>query len=141
MRKFAIGDRVSEVVTSRKNSWNRKVGKVLSEIPNDPDTYLVELDLDPYYKARGKAPTIKRYEANDLMSEAEAKDALDALENDFNKLQDDLKLKLAEAVKIIEEANKIAEDNGESLAEMHEATDPLLNAMDNAGWRTSSLSC
>jgi hypothetical protein len=142
MGKFAIGDRVSEVIKSRKDGWNRKVGKVFSST-NDSGTnvYIIELDLHAYYKSKGEPPTYKRYEEADLMLEADAKSALNDLEDAFNKLQDELKVKIVEAANLIKEAGDIAEEHGEELAEMHDATDPLLSAMDNAGWRTSSLSC
>lgn len=76
-----------------------------------------------------------------LVSEEEGDAIIAQLEKEFNELQDKVALKVKEAANLLSEAGAIAESGGRELSDMHEAIRPLLNAMDNAGWRTSSFNC
>ena len=77
-----------------------------------------------------------------LAPEAEVKAKFSALEKEYEKVAVQIRAKLTEAGKLIKEAHKMAKKSGaSSLAEMYDATDPLENAMDACGWRTSSWNC
>ncbi len=63
------------------------------------------------------------------------------LESDFRSVQSECRTKLAEAAKLIDEAAKLADKHGHYLLEMDDAVDPLEQALDAAGWNTSSWHC
>ena len=65
------------------------------------------------------------------------------LEKEFKEAQKAIKEKIKEAAAIVKEANKMAQKAGaRNLAEMqYGAAGPLVDAMDNSGWRSSSWGC
>jgi len=63
------------------------------------------------------------------------------LEEEFAKVKEACKEKLAEAAKLINEAAALASNADVDIQEMYDATRPLERAMENAGWRTSSWHC
>ena len=133
MSKFKAEDRVAREITERHDRLKR--GKVLSVEPNGK--LLVEWD-ELGWRQTSK---IERVDESGLVTEAEAEAAHNKLEAEFEALSDKVQEKLEEAAKLIREAGKIASDGGESLHDMYEVTEPLINAMDFAGWNTSSWSC
>lgn len=77
-----------------------------------------------------------------------------ALEQDFDKVKAEIKAKLDEAAALINSANILAtmlpkievewsdEKEIPKLSDLrHDITRPLINAIDNSGWSTSSFSC
>lgn|SRR5574337_395352 len=77
-----------------------------------------------------------------LLPEKELKAKFSQLEEEYESVAKEIRVKLAEAGKLIKEAHKMAKKAGaESLADMYDATDPLESAMDVCGWRTSSWNC
>jgi hypothetical protein len=89
----------------------------------------------------GTYVSINEIAIEDLMLESEAKALVSKLEVQWQGIQERAKAKLEEAAKSIEDAVKIAKEGDIDLFDMYEATRPLLHAMDEAGWQTSSLSC
>lgn len=79
--------------------------------------------------------------AGDLMFEAEANALWSKLESEFKAVENHIKDKLQVAARAIAEASEIASGAKMDLSSMWEATRPLMNAMDEVGWRTSSLNC
>lgn len=64
------------------------------------------------------------------------------LEKEFKTAQKAIKDKLKEAAKIVKEANIMAKKAGaKNLESMYDAIDPLIDAMDASGWRSSSWGC
>lgn len=63
------------------------------------------------------------------------------IEEDFKKVSKEIKEKMKEAAKLVNEAGKLAKGAHASLESMWDATGPLINAMDNNGWRSSSWGC
>lgn len=79
---------------------------------------------------------------SDLALEKDVKKQASALEKEFRSYEKLVEAKLKEAAKLIKEADKLAKKAGvEGLHQMYESTYPLENAMDAAGWNTSSWSC
>ena len=76
-----------------------------------------------------------------LLSEKDMEQHFLDLEKEFNKMSKELHHKMIEAGKLIEEADKIAREHGSPLAHVYSAIEPLYDAMDNAGWHTSSFGC
>lgn len=73
-----------------------------------------------------------------LLTEQEYKEFLN-LKSAFEK---DLSDKIAKAAELISEAQELTLNyKGHDLREMYDLVRPLLNAMDNVGWNTSSLMC
>lgn len=64
------------------------------------------------------------------------------LEKEFKQVEKLVKEKMKEAAALVNEAGKLAKKaHVESLESMYSAVSPLVNAMDNNGWRSSSWSC
>jgi len=65
-----------------------------------------------------------------------------SIEQDFKKVSKEIKEKMKEAGKLVKEANDLAvKARLGNLAALYEASGPLVDAMDNAGWRSSSWGC
>lgn len=65
-----------------------------------------------------------------------------ALESEFKIAEKEIKAKMTEAANMVKEASKLAEKAGvRNLSEMYNAVRPLINSMDNSGWRSSSWGC
>lgn len=83
-----------------------------------------------------------------LITEAEGKDRdaqikaeEERLEAEWSLAEEQVKAKLQEAANALNEAAALAKKAGHDLLDMYDAAYPLMRAMDNAGWRSSSLSC
>lgn len=63
------------------------------------------------------------------------------IEQEFKKVSKDIKDKMKEAAVLINEAGKLARSARVPLGSMYDETRPLVNAMDNNGWRSSSWGC
>lgn len=95
-----------------------------------------------YVKWDGKwyKPNPEEVEVSKLMTQEESDAQYSKLEKEFEELESEIEIKLAEAGRLILEANAIADRGGVQLSEL-EAIGPLYQAMDACGWSTSSLSC
>jgi hypothetical protein len=82
-----------------------------------------------------------KHDASELMAEEEANKILDKLEAEYEVWAGPIREKIKEAAKLLAEADKLANKQKRDLTEMHEIVGPLIGAMDDVGWRTSSLSC
>lgn len=64
------------------------------------------------------------------------------IEKDFKAMSKLIKENMKQAAKLINESNKLAKKaHAGSLADMYDAVAPLVHAMDNSGWRSSSWGC
>ena len=64
------------------------------------------------------------------------------IEKDFKDVSKAIKEKMKEAGKLVLEANAMAKQaHLGSLANLYDAARPLVNAMDDSGWRSSSWGC
>ena len=64
------------------------------------------------------------------------------LEKDFKAAQKQVLAKMREAANLVKEAGKMAEKAGlPPLVNMYDVSRPLVDAMDNNGWRSSSWGC
>lgn len=126
---FKVGDSVVDKPTlDNRLDWeDTRSGKVVDIIS---DTLVIEW---------ANKMTTKR-KANTIVLASEAQPMIDKLNTEFNTLLVVLREKMELAAATIEEAQTVATARGQNLRSIYEATRPLYNAMDNAGWRTSSLS-
>lgn len=81
-------------------------------------------------------------EADGLAENKRLQDEKDRLEHEFEITKEAIAEKLAAAAKLINEAANIAANKDVSILDsMYEETRELEDAMENAGWRTSSWHC
>jgi hypothetical protein len=65
-----------------------------------------------------------------------------SIEQEFKNVSKEIKEKMKEAGKLVKEANALAKKASLGpLANLYDASSPLVDAMDNAGWRSSSWGC
>jgi hypothetical protein len=145
--KFKAGDRVG-IATSDYDDYDEgtKPGKLRYDPHSSPD-YGVVSDLltngqvmvkwDDEWKNKNNHPV----DVSSLALESVLKEKLSSLEEEFLEIEKEIKIKMKEASVKIKEASKLAKKTGHSLEEMYDAVSPLVNAMDAAGWRSSSWGC
>lgn len=64
------------------------------------------------------------------------------IEKDYKALAKLIKQNMQDVAKIIRSSNKLAKRaHATSLADMYDAVSPLISAMDDSGWRSSSWGC
>jgi len=146
--EWKIGDRVAKATSEYYE--DEYSGKQIVPLRYDPDNglYLGEItDIS----AKGKI-TVKwdgRYrdtevlEAKDLITEAEGKARYSELEAEFHEIERQVAEKVGQVAQGIREANELARKTGRPLAQMsyNIIYRTLYDAMDDAGWRTSSFGC
>jgi hypothetical protein len=110
---------------------------VVSALTIDEPTKLV-ITWDESYAQQYYPPLV---DLEDVLPEEDVKEKYTRLEEEFNEIVDALTTKMEEAGKFIKEAAKLAKEHGFELNEMSDVYYPLYNAMDKAGWNTSSFSC
>lgn len=76
-----------------------------------------------------------------LVTEAEAKTAVNDLEKEFKSVEKQIEKELKNAAASIRAANKLAKKLGTNLSDMGAGYGSLYGAMDDAGWQTSSFGC
>jgi len=110
---------------------------VVELLPGSPETSVkVKWGVQDYWHSQDT------FDASKLMHRKEFEQKYSKLETAYKEVEAQVKDKLKEAGKLIKESNKMAKKLGlESLNEMYDAIDPLYQAMDACGWRTSSFSC
>lgn len=108
----------------------------------EPGYVQVEWDLYEYQVKAGEKPVARPERIKDLLPFKEALAQFKTLEKEFTAYEKQIEKKMKEAAKLIREADKLARKAGvDSLNEMHNATYPLYDAMDDTGWNTSSFNC
>jgi len=136
---YTVGSRVAHIVDMEEEYG--------SEGPSEPyygevialttdDKLVVKWDSD-YHQSYHSGPI----PLDEVALEKDAKVEYTRLEEEFNEIVDALTTKMEEAGKFIKEAAKLAKEHGFELNEMSDVYYPLYNAMDKAGWNTSSFSC
>lgn len=147
--KFAVGDRVGHAVYDVEDRYGEsKVVKGIrvSEYGEAPDygtvtdilsSGKVVVKWDSEWKNRRAAFT----DPSELMLESDIKTEYSRLDKEFDEVKKQVKAKMKEAGKIIADAHKLAQTTGNNLQELYDAIQPLEDAMDKAGWHTSSWGC
>jgi len=92
--------------------------------------------------------TLQKVTLRSLLTETEGiaqdtriREEQERLETEWARAETLVTEKLNAAATLIREANDLASGAGKELYEMYESTSRLMGALDDAGWRTSSLSC
>jgi len=146
-KKFDIGDRVA-VFVAYENEKNVVGGKPYYN--EDEDLFFYGKVSDISRKGKITVEWDEHYmndchneplDASILMTEEAAKQLSSRLEQEFNAVEVEIKAKMTEASKLIEEAAEMAEKIGLELSNMSAGRSPLYGAMRAGGWRTSSFNC
>jgi hypothetical protein len=149
--QFKVGDRVGEGTSDITEEYDDKVKRgplrydpdnepEFGEVLNITDKGLVLVNWDRDYLNTNSHYSSPQ-DPSTLMLEVDVKATLSKLESEFEATEKLVKEKLKEAAKSIREAQKLAKKTGRNVSEMYEAYGTLYNAMDAAGWRTSSFGC
>jgi hypothetical protein len=80
-------------------------------------------------------------EAEGVAQDTRIREQQERMEAEWAETETSVTDKLNAAAVLIHEANALASKAGKELYEMYESTGRLMGALDDAGWRTSSLSC
>lgn len=135
---FKIDDRVVLPKTSNLKTYNEYEddctrGKVV-QITQE-GKFVVKWDSS-WHK-----PNPSSHLANELMLESEADEILSKLEAEYESYATPIREKMKQAAQLLKEAGEIANKGDRDLTTWLDVTSPLIRAMDNLGWRTSSLEC
>ena len=140
MSKFEVGSRVVDKDHSDLEIYNEYEdgvtrGVVVALYKQEPDKIRVKWD-DSW-----KKPNPEKIEVARLIAEEEADQILSKLEAEYESWAGPIREKLKAAGELLREADKMAQAKKRDLTEMHDLVEELTSAMDDIGWRTSSLSC
>lgn len=139
-KTFEVGQRVvwtekSDLTTHDEYEDGNDLARGEVKSINKDGTFSVKLD-GTWHK-----PNPVKLIASALITEVEAEEILSKLEAEFEVWAGPIRKKLKQAGKLLKEAGELADKQGRDLTEMWDITGPLISAMDEIGWRTSSLTC
>ena len=137
MTKFAVNDRVGTVADGKLRYYEHGDGPYYGSITDILSDGRVMVRWDNKWMNDRSKPV----NPQDLVAESEMQERYSELERAFRKLEVDVRDKMTEASKLILDAKKIAKTAGFSLRDLSEATSILEEAIDTAGWQTSSWHC
>lgn len=131
MKKFNIGDRVG-IVKDVNKDHDIIYGTV--EDLTSKGFVLVKWDSDWY--ARNHSTPLS---PEDLDTEENLEKLAESLEIEFNETAKKIKELIAKSADLINQATALAGDH--NLSDFYEEAKPLMKALDDAGWSSSSLNC
>lgn len=138
MSKFAKDTRVMRDFARLQRSWQIECGVTLTDPVIDPlngqEKVYVKWD-------RGYNPHPMEVYTAHLITEEEGKAKNSKFEEEYNKLEAEIRVKIDAATDAIDEAQKLAASIGMDLYGIDYANQALEGSMDAAGWNTSSWSC
>ena len=145
-KDFKPGTKV--LVTMDNNEWDGATGDLISYVHDDDDCYTLVGVVRSKEASTGKV-WVKWIEGDFDEDEQEVDIKILTLESDRTQIEKEysstsklIKEKMKEAGKLVREANSLAKKaHAKSLADMYNAVDPLIDAMDASGWRSSSWGC
>lgn len=140
--KFEVGQRVvllsgSDLETHNEYEDDCTRG-VVKSIDEDGK---VLVKWDDSYRNRNRNRKTDKHNADELITEVVADEILSKLEAEFEAWAGPIREKLKQAGALLKEADELADKHGRDLTQMCKLTGPLTSAMDEVGWRTSSLTC
>lgn len=136
MNKFKVGDRVVQDF----NKYH----------PDDGDFYRGEVvginDLNDHLFVKwddkwGFKDKAEEVNPSRILLECEGEVKLNKLESEYSNLHKAILEKINIAAELINDAGEIAVSGGRDLIDMYDAVRPLMLALDNNGWSTSSMRC
>lgn len=156
--KFAIGDRVVEKKDIRAHtSYNvQKVSAhldgflLLEHWGHGYDGELHEEDYSEYNKpgSRGWRESLQRYQEEELFTPEEAlaelrklEEAKSKLDEEFGAVRDLIAANLKQAAELVETAASLAKKCDKDFEDLIQEGGALYKALDNGGWRHSTMRC
>jgi hypothetical protein len=136
--KFPTKTRVAVKSTETPFLRGVVVGEASVFDPRVGETIIVEFDNGHVSKTAVKALLL---EAEASVQERLVDDEKSRLERDYETARANIAVKIREAAAALTQATKLAELAGSELQDFYEEVRPLMRAMDEAGWSSSSLSC
>jgi hypothetical protein len=131
---------VGAVVYQASKQAPLKCGKIVGPFDNSQGNKLVIVEWNDGHLNKMQLNTLLS-EADGLAENKRLLDEQERLEHEFEQVQSECATKLQQAARLVREASTLARSKGQDLQEMSEATYDLENAMESAGWRTSSWHC
>ena len=131
MSVFKKDDKVTKRFTKFEPRYDLEIGKVVSVSKNKA---LVK------WKSSYKYPNPQEILESELMFYSDANKKWTELEKEFAIVEQQLKVKVAMATALLDEASQIAKANGYVLSQL-DVGYTVIDAINSAGWRTSSLNC
>lgn len=137
-KKFEVGSRVVLVESSNLETHN--------EYEDDTTRGTIQsIDIDGQFTIKWDdswiTPNPGKHKAEELITEVEADKILSKLEKEYEAWANPIRKKMEKAGQLLREAGELADKQNRNLSEMHEIVGPLIAAMDDVGWSTSSLFC
>lgn len=137
MKTFSVGDRVVWVKYSNLKTWDEYEDTTRGTVKTVDTEGRLSVKWDD--KWHNEKPV--KLSPDALISEEEANQIRSKLEAEYEVWAGPIREKMQQAGQLLAEAGELAAKQKKDLAEMHEIISPLLEAMDDLGWSTSSLSC
>ena len=137
--QFPPGTRVGQFIEGDHRYVD--YGTVKSNDPKKPNNVMVEFDQSAYSISAKMPPEIKSISIKYLEFEVDAKRMSSELEKEFQEIEKIIEVKMSMVSSLIKEAELIAQSKGFVLQDCYSGTRPLMDALESAGWRTSSLGC
>lgn len=145
--KFGVGDRVGQNTSQYQEDdySDSETVDLMYDQDNPPDFGEVLSVEGTIVKVKWDSDwneEIRDVDASDLAPEEVVKARYSELEIEFKEVEKEVKAQLKEVAKGLREANKLAKQKlGRTLNQLNMGYGALYNAMDDAGWRTSSFNC
>ena len=131
MAEYKVGDRVGAKVYDYDYNKHLVIGTI-TKIDGKRCTFVKDGDHNGY-----DARTV--YQLEQLIPEAEALAQIEKIKQARTIIETQTKPLLDNATALIHQAAKIARDNDQYLSDMHGLVQPLLGAIDAAGWSSSAM--
>ncbi len=130
MAEYKVGDRVGAKVEDYDYNKHLVIGTI-TKIDGKRCTFVKDDDHNGY-----DARTVQ---LEQLIPEAEALAQIEKIKQARTIIETQTKPLLDNATALIHQAAKIARDNDQYLSDMHGLVEPLLGAIDAAGWSSSAM--
>lgn len=144
---FQVGDRVGEFTSKYyEDDYSDAETVPLMYIPDNSPEFgkvtevLGEGNIRVKWDSKWKKESV--VQANTMAPESVVKERLSVLEEEFTVVEKEVSAKLKEVAKGLREANQLTKKKlGRNLYQLSMGYGPLYDAMNSAGWRTSSFGC
>jgi hypothetical protein len=136
--KFNVSDRVmlnNKVLKIYNIDEDNSVRGVVKAVSSEHGKVFVQWD------SSWRKPNPEEVLETALLTEKEGEKILSKLEEEFNLWSKEVKEKVEVAAGLLAEAGKLAKSHGHELYGLYDIHRPLIRAMDDCGWNTSSFNC
>lgn len=136
MKTFEVGQRVVLISGSNLDTHEEYEDMTRGLVKSIDKEGSLTVKWDPNWRKLNPSTHVAR----ELMAEDEANKILSKLEEEYNIWAVPVKEKIKQAANLLIEADALAALQNTNIIDM-DAVNPLLSAMEDIGWSTSSLGC